>query len=199
MTEFFPHELAITQWANGFHSGVVGACTSFMYAAFQPLYAAVIVTVIAALLSRRDARRFLSIGATVALTWLPVVAIKQLAHRPRPDASLLPHPLAMLPGDWSFPSGHVAFAMALTVTVFLFTRHRLARTLAALFVPLMAATVLVVGVHYITDVLFSLVWSAAIAPLVFRLVCRVGSRLPARSESNRAQSSAVRSARTYPR
>lgn len=199
MTEFFPHELAITQWANGFHSGVIGAFASFIYAAFEPLYAVVIVAAIAALMSRRNLRRFLSIGATVALTWLPVVAIKVLVHRPRPDASLLPHPLALMPGDWSFPSGHVAFAMALTGTVFLFTRHRLARTLAALFVPLMVATVLVMGVHYITDVLFSVVWSAVVAPLAFRLVCRVGSRLPARSESVRAQSFAARNARTYPR
>ena len=190
------NEFAVTVWANGFRSPL----TDVVYYAFEPDWATLyVVSIGLALASRRhDYRALFTFGATVALTWVPVVVLKVVAHRPRPSGALLPHPVATPPGDWSFPSGHVAFATALAVAVFLFTRSRWARGASAALVPVMGATVLVTGVHYPSDVLFSVAWSLLLGPVWFRLVCRAGSLLPAPSGSGRAPVSGAGSARTCP-
>lgn len=199
MNEFIPGELGFTIAANSLHTGVLGELTSGLYAALEPGFAVVYVLALAAFIAWRagDYRRGLEFGATVAATWLPVVFIKMLVARPRPEPSLLPHPTAFTPGDWSFPSGHTAFTMALAVSLFLFSRNRVLRILAVVLVPVVCATVLINGVHYPTDVAFSLVWSGALAPLWAKLACRAGSLLPERFGSDRGQLSDGRSERTY--
>lgn len=190
------NDIALTIWANNARTPL----TDLVYYGFEPLWATAYVGAIGLALAyrRHDYRALLTFGATVALTWVPVVLLKVIAHRPRPDAALLPHPVATAPGDWSFPSGHVAFATALAVALFLATRNRWVRLAAALLVPVMAATVLITGVHYPSDVLFSVAWSLLLGPVWFRLACRAGSLLPAPCGSAPARASAAGSARTCP-
>ncbi|WP_194785493.1 phosphatase PAP2 family protein [Actinomyces haliotis] len=49
---------------------------------------------------------------STAVTYAPVAILKMVYARPRPDTSLLAHPMAMHPGDWSFPPGHTAFVVS---------------------------------------------------------------------------------------
>ncbi|WP_291314508.1 phosphatase PAP2 family protein [Corynebacterium sp. UBA2622] len=116
------NELLLTVWANDSRSPITDA----IYYGFEPAWATLWVVLAGLVLAsrRHDYRSFFTFGATVALTWVPVVVLKVIAHRPRPSAALPPHPAATPPGDRSFPSGHVAFATALAVAVFLFTRNR---------------------------------------------------------------------------
>ena len=201
MNEFIPGELQLTIAANSLHHGLVGAVANFVYGALEPAYSVILVLGLAALLAwrRRDYRAGLIFGGAIATAWLPVVFIKMLVARPRPDAALLPYPTAVTPGDWSFPSGHSAFVTALAVVTIIVMRHRWARAAAVLLALTTYVSVLVCGVHYPTDVVASIVWGLAVTPLTFKLAFRVGSRLPVLSQSGLFPSSFARSGRTYPR
>ena len=183
-------EIGIVSWMNGLHTGLIGAVTSFFYYAFEPPLAVLYVVLIGIVLAcrRADYRVLFTFGATVAFTWLPIVILKMLFYRPRPDAALLPHAPVISPTDWSFPSGHMTFIMALAIAVFFFTNSlrsgkqttadRIARIVAVTLVPVLAISVLIVGVHYPTDILFSLGWAGMFTPPMFHLATNLGQRLP---------------------
>jgi len=97
------NELSLTVWANAFRSPLTDA----VYYGFEPAWAALWVVLAGLTLAsrRHDYRTVFTFGTTVALTWVPVVALKVIAHRPRPGATLLPHPVVTPPGDWSLPLG----------------------------------------------------------------------------------------------
>lgn len=175
---------------NRTHTGWWGAVGSAVYRSIEPLPAVVITLVIAALVwaSSRSLRTAILFGLTVAFTWLPVAAVKVLVDRPRPDATLLAHPFSPLQTDGSFPSGHTAYVVALTVAFWF-----LLRGTRFSWIPVVlgiAATVLVGlavvsdGLHFPTDVLGSVVWALTTAAAVRWLVvdviaARVGRRSPA--------------------
>ncbi|MBS1697007.1 MAG: phosphatase PAP2 family protein [Actinobacteria bacterium] len=175
---------------NQTHTGWWGAVGSAVYRSIEPLPAVVITLVIAALVwaVSRSLRTAILFGLTVAFTWLPVAAVKVLVDRPRPDATLLAHPFSPLQTDGSFPSGHTAYVVALTVAFWF-----LLRGTRFSWIPVVlgiAATVLVGlavvsdGLHFPTDVLGSVVWALTTAAAVRWLVvdviaARVGRRSPA--------------------
>ena len=175
--EYIPGEAQLTISANSLCAGTFGELTTALYGALQPAFATIYVLAmtVALALRRHDYRIGLAFGLTVALSWLPVVYFKVLFARPRMGADLLPNPSGIIAADWSFPSGHTAFMMA----VFIFIKNIWARIASVAAVIAISATVLIIGVHYPTDVVASLIWAILVTPMVAVLVRRGIGRLPA--------------------
>jgi membrane-associated phospholipid phosphatase len=169
---FTAAEQHLSTTLNAGHTGVLGAVASGVYAVFSPAPAIVITALLAATiwLRTRDLRLAGTFGMVIALTWIPSALVKAVVQRPRPDAALLPNPFAVQPGDASYPSGHMVFATALVVTLILLTRgHRVQPLVFVLGIALMlivGGALVVDGVHYVSDVLASTVWSIGLAPLM---------------------------------
>jgi membrane-associated phospholipid phosphatase len=164
-------DIAVVRFFNGYHDGAIGAITNAVYAAFGPVpaiigTAAITIIVLAATRSARVASTF---AVTIATTWLSLAVVKLIVHRPRPDSSLLPFPFTPAQVDAGYPSGHTAFVTALVVTIVLAMAAGPARRRAAVFGGLLIAGVgvslVIDGVHYPSDVLASILWGIAIAPL----------------------------------
>lgn len=118
-----------------------------------------------ALLDRRRRRQWLAATAGVAAAHGASVAVKRVVRRPRPD-----HPDVVVhcgtPSRLSFPSAH---ATSTTAAAVLFGAL-LGKPLAAVLVPPMAVSRLVLGVHYPTDVLAGSALGAAVAAVARRWV-----------------------------
>lgn len=122
---------------------------------------------IGALADRPRRRQWLAATAGVAAAHGASVAVKRVVRRPRPD-----HPDVVVhcgtPSRLSFPSAH---ATSTTAAAVLFgsllsgslLRGAGGRVAAALLVPPMALSRLVLGVHYPTDVVAGSVLGAAVA------------------------------------
>lgn len=119
---------------------------------------------VGAVADRRRRREWLAATAAVALAHGASIGVKRVVRRPRPD-----HPdvqvLAATPSRLSFPSAH---ATSTTAAALLFGAL-LRRPLAALLVPPMAASRLVLGVHYPSDVLAGSALGAAVAAVARRV------------------------------
>ena len=171
----------LARFFNGFHEGLIATATDFLYWAFKASRAAVITLVAAATVwgVRRDWRPAVRFAVTIGLTWLPVMVIKVLIGRPRPDPALLPHPYLPTPLDLSFPSGHTTFAMAFACAIVVAlgrTRWRVLALLVAVIVAVaVPLSVLVATVHYPTDVVGSLIWVFGAAPAISRLFAPITS------------------------
>lgn len=178
-------DLPLTQWMNAQRVGLVDTVATLVYAALEPPFAVLLVVALSALIWART-RNLLSglrFGAAIADTWLPVIALKLVFHRPRPEAALLAHPSPTLPTDWSFPSGHTAFVTALVVVAVLElgpARRTLTVPLAVLAILGMGAVVLILGHHYPSDVAASILWSTALAPLAWEATGLLAERLRTR-------------------
>jgi membrane-associated phospholipid phosphatase len=151
---------------------------------FSPPIAAVIVVLAGAgvwLATRRVRPVVVFVGVTV-LPWLGSEVVKLIVRRPRPDPAALTHPLLSTPPSFSFPSGHTCFALALCLallTVAWSTRARPFLIGAAVVIPVTTGlTRMYLGVHYLTDVVASLAYTAAAAAVVIILgrmiLARVG-------------------------
>ncbi len=176
-------DLAVTQAFNTLHHGPIALVTGGIYMVLEPAGAIVVAGVIAALFwwSRRSLSAGMIVGISIVLTWLPVPILKMIFTRQRPNPGLLAYPSPVSPQDWSYPSGHTAFVTALAVTLLIATAgtrlHRAMRIIAPVMVVAIAATVLILGVHYPTDVAASIVWSATVAPAVWSLSVLVARRI----------------------
>ncbi len=178
-------DAAVSHWFNLLHAGTLGFVATALYTVFEPPFAIAITVIASAVmwLVTRNLRLGISFGAVIAITWLPTVIIKLLVHRPRPNPLTLAHPFAVQP-DASYPSGHVAFVTALVVALILLSRGRRFRwlvvTLGSLLVVALGVALVIDGVHFPTDVIASMIWSAGLAPLVLffwtRLVIPLFSR-----------------------
>ena len=176
---------------NQLHTGVIGALTTIVYTALSPVPAVAMTAVATAviwLVSRRLPLA-LTFAIGIAITWLPSALVKAIVHRPRPDAQLLPHPLASQPSDASYPSGHEAFVAAVVVVVLLMVRGTTARAVVgvvgALAIIAVGFSLVTDGVHYPTDVAASVLWALTLAPVIVLLVRRfvvppLERRLPGR-------------------
>jgi membrane-associated phospholipid phosphatase len=125
---------------------------------------------IAALVDRRRRRDWLTAAAGVAAAHGASIAVKRVVRRPRP-ADPRVQVLVGTPSRLSFPSAH---ATSTTAAAVLYGRL-LGRPLAALLVPPMALSRLVLGVHYPSDVAAGAALGAAVAtatPRVARLLKR---------------------------
>ena len=137
----------------------------------DPLVVTLLTVVLAVLLWFRGHRwDAVFVAATRLLALFVGSGLKVLVRRPRP---VLSHPLAHAHG-YAFPSGHALGSAALWASVaFLASARGLSRGRAvalAVVVPLLvAATRVLLGVHYVTDVLAGLVLGWACAALCRRL------------------------------
>jgi membrane-associated phospholipid phosphatase len=137
----------------------------------DPLVVTVLTVLLAALLWWRGVRwDALFVAATRLLAILLSSGVKYLVRRHRP---VLTHPLAHAHG-YSFPSGHALGSAALWASVAFLAAARgwsrgRAVSLAVVVPVVVAATRVLLGVHYLTDVLAGLVLGWACAALCRRL------------------------------
>jgi undecaprenyl-diphosphatase len=137
----------------------------------DPLVVTALTVVLALLLWwRGDRRGALFVAATRLLAMVVSTVVKVLVRRPRP---LLTHPLAHAHG-YSFPSGHALGSAALWASVAFLASARggsrgRAIALAVVVPTLVAATRVLLGVHYVTDVIAGLVLGWACAAICRRL------------------------------
>lgn len=107
----------------------------------------------------------LAFWSVVAIGWLASTAGKILVSRPRPPADATGSLIAET-GNNSFPSGHTAFAVSLVLGTVLVLAHGQVERLTvlaagALFVAVVAFTRMYLGVHYLSDVIGSVLISSA--------------------------------------
>jgi membrane-associated phospholipid phosphatase len=121
-----------------------------------------------ALADRHRRREWLTAAAGVALAHGASIAVKRVVRRPRPDDARV-QVLVGTPSRLSFPSAH---ATSTTAAAVLFGAL-VGKPLVAVLVPPMAASRLVLGVHYPSDVVAGSVLGAVIA-LATRRVTRKG-------------------------
>ncbi|EJZ06190.1 phosphatase PAP2 family protein [Mycolicibacterium vaccae] len=124
-----------------------------------------------ALLWPRRRRDYLAAGAGAFLAHAAAVVIKRVVRRQRPHHPAIAVNVAT-PSRLSFPSAH---ATSTTAAAVLLSRPT-GLPLAALLVPPMALSRLVVGVHYPSDVLTGV----AVGAVVGKAVGRLGDKLAAR-------------------
>ncbi|MCU1414928.1 MAG: hypothetical protein JWN80_2268 [Microbacteriaceae bacterium] len=148
---------------------------------FSPLFAAAIGLGSAALvfIVTRRWSTVLHFALLVALPWLGSEVIKVIVHRPRPDARLA-DTLVPNPDPYSYPSGHVCFAVGLGFAVFVLVARSRVRVIVAVLAVLLSLVTAVsrayLGVHYPTDVVASLLYAAAAFTVVEALWRRFGDR-----------------------
>ena len=127
----------------------------------------VAVSLLGAILARRRRREWLVAGAGALVAHAAAVLIKRLVRRKRPH-----HPAAAVnvgtPSQLSFPSAHATSTTAAAILM-----GRAAGlppgTAAAVLVPPMALSRVLLGVHYPTDVAFGVALGAAVARLALWL------------------------------
>ena len=152
-----------------------------------PKGAAVILVVLLGVLwsARRTPVDALAVVSTTGFGWVSSLVFKYSVDRPRPDPALLADPLSTAMDPNSFPSGHVCFAVSLTLALFFLFRHRRWGRWVLVagmgFSVLVALSRLYLGVHYPTDVvapfpasvagvvLWCGLWNRFVAPVVLRL------------------------------
>jgi membrane-associated phospholipid phosphatase len=137
----------------------------------DPLIVSVMTVALALLVWRRGDRRaalFLVVTRLVAV--VTSTGVKLLVRRPRP---VLLHPLAHANG-YSFPSGHALGSAALWASVaYVASARGLSRGRAlavAVIIPMVvAATRVILGVHYVTDAVGGLLLGWACAAVARRV------------------------------
>jgi len=161
-------ELHVLQWFSDHHVvGLNGLALAIAWI-FAPPGAITITAVgtVVVLILTGNVWRGGTFLILVALSWGSSKVIKFIVDRPRPDHSLLAHPLA-IEHSASFPSGHVCFAAALAIGI-VFTlrdarRRGLLITLCVVGVVLVALSRVYIGVHYPTDVIGAMIYAPAAA------------------------------------
>jgi membrane-associated phospholipid phosphatase len=106
-----------------------------------------------------------TVGVLTVVGWFSVDVGKVLVHRPRPPATAV-HALVTETAADSYPSGHTAFAAAavFAVVAALVLTGRSTRVAWAVGLPLVAVVALsrlYLGVHYLADVVASVVFAGA--------------------------------------
>lgn len=90
--------------------------------------------------------------------------IRFFYHRPRPF-SVLPVRQLLFENEWSFPSGHATFFFAFAGAIYLYNKKwGIGFFIAAL---LMAASRIIAGIHYPSDIIGGIMIGAAVAYVVF--------------------------------
>ena len=137
---------------------------------FDPAMAVVITLVSAVLIGivTRNPARVLTFLGIIAVAWGGSEGLKLIVQRPRPDGSLLAHPL-LTEHTLGYPSGHTCFVAALGIALIFLLRDHPWRpamlTVAALATVLVAVSRVYFGAHYPTDVTASIVYSLAASTL----------------------------------
>ncbi len=120
---------------------------------------------IGALVDRRRRRDWITATAAVAVAHGASVGIKRVVRRPRPDDPRVRVHVGT-PSRLSFPSAHATSTTAAAVLFGALLR----KPLAAVLVPTMALSRMVLGVHYPTDVLAGSALGAVVAAVARRAI-----------------------------
>jgi MYXO-CTERM domain-containing protein len=127
----------------------------------------VAVSLLGAILARRRRREWLVAGAGAFVAHAAAVLIKRLVRRKRPH-----HPAVAVnvgtPSQLSFPSAHATSTTAAAILMGRATGLP-PGTAAAVLVPPMALSRVLLGVHYPSDVAFGVALGAAVARLALWL------------------------------
>jgi undecaprenyl-diphosphatase len=156
---------------NAAHVGVIAGLTSAVYAVFEPVPAILFTMVLTAVVWARTRKLVVAaaFAGVVALTWIPSDVLKVVVERPRPDGTVLPHPFVPVQPDASFPSGHMVFLTAVVLALLMLVRdgrrRRVCAVVGGLVIAALATALAVDGGHWPTDVIASVVWALAVAPL----------------------------------
>lgn len=122
-----------------------------------------------AALDRPRRREWLYAAGGIAVAHGASIAVKRVVRRPRPDDPSV-EVLASTPSRLSFPSSHASSTTAAAVLFGGLLGPKVTRKrLAALLVPPMLLSRMVLGVHFPSDVLAGSVLGAAVAMLTRRL------------------------------
>lgn len=154
-------ELAIDQSLSTEHAGWLNTLALAVEKILGPSGAVVILVVLIAILwfVRRTPIDALAVASITGFGWVFSLLFKYAVHRQRPDASLLANPISPDMDPNSFPSGHVCFAVSLTIALyFLFRDKRWGQwvlVVGMVFSGLVAISRVYVGVHYPIDVIAS--------------------------------------------
>lgn len=166
-------DLGVDQWLSAHHEARLVAIATAVHWLLDPLQAILLtlVAVVAIALRTRDLRRAIGFGAVVAVSWVPSDLLKLAVDRARPAASSLAHPFTPAQLDPSYPSGHVVFAASLAIAAFLLLRtgdprRPVVAVIGAVLVAVVAGSVLVIGIHFPSDVIASMVWALGATTLI---------------------------------
>ncbi|SES10736.1 undecaprenyl-diphosphatase [Lentzea xinjiangensis] len=118
-------------------------------------------------------RAFLA-GAGVVLAYAVSEVVKLLVREDRPCRSKPSPAPCPEPGDWSFPSNHSVIAGASAMAIW--ALHRTFGWVAAVCALAAAASRVVVGVHYVHDVLAGLALGALVSWGIAALLAKRGRR-----------------------
>lgn len=140
----------------------------------KSVIAIVALLVLAVGLKRRSLDAAIAVGVASVGPWVCAYAIKLLVERPRPVGFLLAG--VPTPTDASFPSGHVAIAASLAVTVTALVWHTRLRVTSIvggiLFVLIVSISRVLLGAHFPTDTIGSGIAVASGAVLIWGLLPR---------------------------
>lgn len=158
-------ELALDESIAQHRDAVLTAVALVINVGFGTLVAPLLLLVTCGTLWFRNRFAALAIGGLTIIGWFSVEVGKVLVHRPRPPAAAV-HALVRETAPDSYPSGHTAFAASAlfaVVAVLVLTRRptRIAWIVGAPLVGAVAVSRLYLGVHYLTDVMASVVFAAA--------------------------------------
>lgn len=164
-------ELAILQQVSNHHAPAMDGLSIAIAWLFGTRVGPVLLVgwcVVLTFLSRR-----VTVGATflviVGVTWVGNQGMKALVVRPRPDQSLLSHPLT-IEHSFSFPSGHTCFVAALAIALIVLFRgsrwQPLVLVIGAVCPVIVGASRVYVGVHHPSDVIAALIYACAAAAVI---------------------------------
>jgi membrane-associated phospholipid phosphatase len=178
-------EIGFDQWLSLHHTPFLDTVAMTIAWLFDPAMAVVIslVTALVIGLSTRNLARVLTFLGMIAVAWGGSEVVKWIVQRPRPDSSLLAHPL-LTEHSFSYPSGHTCFVAALCIALIFVARDHPWRNafivVAAVATLLVAVSRVYLGVHFPTDVTASLVYASAASALALVVWLRyLVPRLPA--------------------
>jgi membrane-associated phospholipid phosphatase len=176
-------ELALDQDLSHHHSVVLTIVAMTLNYVFAPLAGGAIIFAVCLYLwlVRGALVSAAAFGLVASSGWVSSEFFKILIARHRPDPSVLFDPLSPETGSDSFPSGHVAFAVALAVAVYFLARGtqwaKPAATAGAVLAVTVAWSRLYIGVHYASDVVASFLAAGAAVILLTGLWNRYARRI----------------------
>jgi len=152
--------------SHGRNSALIGLSEAIHYG-LGPVGAVILVLAICLylLFSRRNPIQAVAFGSVVTAGWLASSAVKALVGRSRPPGDVT-GALIVETGHNSFPSGHTAFAVSLVLAAVLVLARTKGERLVLLaagsvFAAVVAFSRMYLGVHYLSDVVGSVLISAA--------------------------------------
>ena len=153
------------------------------------------MAILVAVLAWRRRLPFIAVIAVLVAWWGQLLAVsmtKAVVQRPRPPEALR----VVAAHGWAFPSGHAANATvvfaagASLVSVFVSKQNwrAVAWALAVLATALVGFSRIELGVHWMTDVVASLVWTTGWLLIVVRVLGPIGAGRRTKSRTNTASS-----------